>query len=189
MDNIMDFLRQPWPWYVGGVLIGLMVPLLLIYGNKRFGLSSSFRHICAAVIPAKMEFFNYDWKAYRWNLLLVAGIAIGGFVGATFLNNPAPIAISERTKADLTALGITDFSGYVPREIINWDNLFTLPGFILIVIGGFLIGFGTRYADGCTSGHSITGLSMLSWPSLVATVCFMVGGILMTHFILPYILQ
>jgi uncharacterized membrane protein YedE/YeeE len=59
----------------------------------------------------------------------------------------------------------------------------------MIVVGGFLVGFGTRYAGGCTSGHAIMGLSNLQWPSLVATISFMVGGFIMANLILPFILK
>jgi uncharacterized membrane protein YedE/YeeE len=185
----MNILTQPWPWYVSGPLIGLMVPALLIIGNKAFGISSSLRHICAACIPTRSNFFKYNWKSESWNLMLALGIVLGGLVAGYFLQNPNPIQISENTIADLNAMGIKNYSGFIPEDIFNFHSLLTLRGFILMVVGGFLVGFGTRYANGCTSGHTIMGLSNLQWPSLVASICFFAGGVIMTWFILPWIMS
>lgn len=186
---MLEWLQQPWPWYVAGPLIGLMVPLLLIVGNKTFGISSSMRHICAIAIPGKIPYFRYDWKKEAWNLFFVAGILIGGFVAAQWLSNPDPVIVNPRLSEDLAAYGVSDYHGVVPPELFSWSGLFTLRGLIMMVGGGFLVGFGTRYAGGCTSGHSIMGLSNLQWPSLVATCCFMIGGFIMTWLILPFILR
>ena len=186
---MIEMIRGPWPWYVAGPLIGLTVPALLILGNKTFGISSSLRHICAACIPANIPFFKYDWKKEIWNLFFVTGIFVGGFLAVQLLGNPAPIVVNEQLQAELSSYGITDYSGLVPSQLFNWSSLLTLKGFIMMVFGGFMIGFGTRYAGGCTSGHAIMGLSTLQWPSLVATCCFMAGGFLMANLILPYILN
>ncbi|MGZ3767069.1 MAG: YeeE/YedE family protein [Mucilaginibacter sp.] len=185
----MEIIKQPWPWYIAGPLIGLMIPALLILGNKPFGISSSLKHICAVCIPAKIPFFNYDWKKESWNLFFVAGVVAGGFIATYFLSTPAPVQINPHTTALLQQQGVKDFSGLLPGDIFNFGQLFTLRGFIFIVVGGFLVGFGTRYADGCTSGHSIMGISSLQWPSMVATCCFMIGGFVMTWLILPYLLK
>lgn len=181
MENLIQWISQPWPWWVAGPMIGLTVPILLIIGNKSFGISSSLRHICAACMPAKIPFFSYDWKKETWNLMFVLGVTIGGFVAGVFLSNPDAIVVAEATQQDLAGLGITDYSKLMPAEIFNWENLFTLKGLLFFVIGGFMVGFGTRYAGGCTSGHAIMGISSLQWPSVVATIFFMVGGFLMTH--------
>lgn len=119
MNAFFDWVSQPWPWYVAGPLIGLTVPILLIIGNKTFGISSSLRHICAACIPARIPFFQYDWKRESWNLMFVTGILIGGFLAAFLLSNPENISISENTQADLTALGLSDFTMLMPVEIFN----------------------------------------------------------------------
>lgn len=185
----MDLINQPWPWYIAGPLIGLMVPALLLLGNKSFGISSTLRHVCAACIPANITFFRYDWKKESWNLFFAAGIIIGGFIATYLLSTPEPVNINPDTTTLLQQQGVKDFSGLLPQDIFSFSQLFTLRGFIFIVIGGFLVGFGTRYAGGCTSGHSIMGISSLQWPSLVATCCFMAGGFIMTWFILPYLLQ
>ncbi|SKB74229.1 YeeE/YedE family protein [Daejeonella lutea] len=184
-----ELLHGPWPWYIAGPLIGLTVPALLILGNKSFGISSSLSHICAACFPANVSFFKYDWKKEAWNLFFVLGILIGGLLAANFLSNPDPVSINPKLATELSDYGIVNYSKVVPAEVVNWNSLFTLKGFIMIVLGGFLIGFGTRYAGGCTSGHSIMGLSTLQWPSLVATCCFMIGGFIMANLILPLILS
>lgn len=184
---MFELLCQPWSWYIAGPLIGLIVPTLLILGNKSFGVSANLRHICAACIPAKVPFFQYDWKKEIWNLIFVLGIFLGGIIAIVF-QNPNSISIHPDLQYDLRQYGISDFEHLLPQELFSWDALFTLRGFVLMVIGGFLIGFGTRYGGGCTSGHAIMGLSDLQIPSLVATISFMIGGFLMTHLLLPYIL-
>jgi uncharacterized protein len=189
MENMLEWIKQPWPWYVAGPLIGLTVPALLILGNKTFGISSSLRHICAACFPAGISFFTYNWRKESWNLVFVLGVFIGGFLAATFLADESIIVISEATKADLQELGIQNFSTLMPADIFNWGNLTNAKGLIFFVLGGFLVGFGTRYAGGCTSGHSIMGISNLQWPSLVATIFFMLGGFFMTHLIMPYLFK
>lgn len=186
---MLEIIKEPWPWYVAGPLIGLTVPALLIMGNKSFGISSSLRHICAACVPANVNFFKYNWKKEAWNLFFVLGIFFGGLITSQFLVNPNEITVNPDLKEELAGYGITDYSNLVPVQLMNFESLLTLRGFILMVVGGFLVGFGTRYAGGCTSGHAIMGLSNLQWPSLVATVCFMIGGFLMANFILPIILS
>lgn len=184
-----EWLKQPWPWYVAGPLIGLTVPLLLLLGNKSFGISSSLRHVCAACAPANIPFFKYDWKKEIWNLFFVAGILIGGILTAQFLADPEPVKVNSKLAAEMNGYGITNYAGLVPADIFSWPELLTARGIIMMVGGGFLVGFGTRYAGGCTSGHAIMGLSNLQWPSLVATCCFMAGGFIMANLILPYILK
>jgi uncharacterized membrane protein YedE/YeeE len=185
---MLETIQKPWPWYIAGPLIGLMVPLLLLLGNKTFGISSSLRHICAACFPANISFFKYNWKKEAWNLFFVGGILLGGFVAANLLANPDPMQVNPKLATELQQYGVNNYSGLVPVELFNWQQLLTAKGFILMVIGGLLVGFGTRYAGGCTSGHAIMGLSNLQWPSLVATCCFMAGGFLMANVFLPFIL-
>lgn len=184
-----EFLKQPWPWYIAGPLIGLTVPALLILGNKSFGISSSLRHICASCFPANIPFFTYDWKKEVWNLVFVFGIFLGGAIAINFLPNPNPIEINPKLASELAGYGITNYDHLVPTDVMSWASLLTLRGFLLMIIGGFLVGFGTRYAGGCTSGHAIMGLSNLQWPSLIATMSFMVGGLIMANLILPHILS
>lgn len=186
---MIELLKHPWPWYISGPLIGLMVPVLLIIGNKSFGLSASLRHICAVCIPAKIPFFKYDWKRESWNLLFAAGILIGGFIAGALLPDTRPIQVNPALIRELSRFGITDFHALVPAQLFNWRALFTIRGLILMIAGGFLVGFGTRYAGGCTSGHAIMGLSNLQAPSLIATVSFMAGGFIMANLLLPYILK
>jgi uncharacterized membrane protein YedE/YeeE len=187
--TISEWFHAPWPWYVAGPLIGLIVPLLLMLGNKAFGISSSLRHICAACFPANISFFKYNWKKEIWNLFFVTGIILGGIIAAAWLNNPDPVDLNPSLVSFLNRHGISDFKHLVPIELFNWGDLFSVQGFILMVVGGFLVGFGTRYAGGCTSGHSIMGLSNLQWPSLVATICFMLGGFFTANLLIPLILK
>jgi len=184
---MIDFISQPWPWYVAGPLIGIVVPALFLIGGKQFGLSENLRHVCA-MLPGKVEFFNYDWKNGAWNLTLIVGIIIGGWIGSTLLGNPDPVAISDATKSDLALLGITRFDGLLPTEIFSWEGLASVRGLLMIVLGGFLVGFGARYAGGCTSGHAISGLADLQLPSLVAVIGFFAGGLIATFLLLPIIL-
>ncbi|HEY1018976.1 MAG TPA: YeeE/YedE thiosulfate transporter family protein [Sediminibacterium sp.] len=186
---MLEWIQQPWPWYVAGPLIGLLVPVLLLIGNKSLGISSSLRHICAACLPAGIPFFKYNWKKEAWNLFFVAGVLGGGYLAATFLTQPDPVIVNEKLLQELQGYGITNHDNLIPSELFNWPALLTLKGLLLMVAGGFLVGFGTRYAGGCTSGHSIMGMSNLQFSSLIATICFMAGGFIMANLILPLILQ
>jgi uncharacterized membrane protein YedE/YeeE len=186
---MIKLLTQPWTWYVAGTLIGLIVPALLILGNKQFGISANLRHVCAACFPANIPFFKYNWKKEAWNLFFVAGIMLGGSIAAKYLSDPSAIEVHPALATELHKYGINDYSGLLPNEIFSWKGLATARGLILLIAGGFLVGFGTRYAGGCTSGHSIMGLSALQLPSLIATICFMIGGFIMANLILPFILS
>lgn len=182
-------LTASWPWYVAGPLIGLFVPLLLLLTGKGFGVSSSLKHTCAATLPGTAEYFRYNWtRDGLWNLIFVAGILLGGLLAVQFLGGGGPPGISTATKTDLQALGLSDFSGLVPPELFSWATLATLPGLTILVLGGFLVGFGARYAGGCTSGHAITGLATFQVPSLIAVVGFFVGGLFTTYVLLPLVL-
>lgn len=185
---MIELLQHPWPWWAAGILIGLTVPALLILGNKHFGISSSMRHICAACFPAGIPFFQYNWKREAWNLFFVGGIFVGAVIAAIFLADPNPVVVNPELARSLSEVGVTNYSHLVPVDLFNWGSLLTLRGFILMVVGGFLVGFGTRYGGGCTSGHAIMGLSNLQLPSLIATICFMGGGFLMANLIIPFIL-
>ena len=150
-----ESLPQPWPWYIAGPLIGLTAPALLILSGKTFGISSSFRHLCSILSPgSKLAYLREnDWRAESWNLQFVVGIILGGFLAGHLLSG-----------------------GAIP---LLPPHYYTETGIVKLLLGGVLVGFGTRYADGCTSGHSLTGISNLGWPSLVATICFFAGGLLM----------
>lgn len=187
---MIEWLSQPWPWYAAGPLIGLTVTLLLVFGAKAFGISSSLQHICAATVPGKSPVLRYDWRRTGlWNLAFVLGVVLGGAVAGSWLENPAPIAIAEATRQDLAELGVAAGPGLVPAELYSFSGLATPAGFVVLVVGGFLVGFGTRYADGCTSGHGVTGLANLQLPSLVAVLGFFAGGLIATHLLLPLVLR
>jgi uncharacterized membrane protein YedE/YeeE len=178
---------HPLPWWAAGPLIGLVVPALLIIGNKPFGISSNFRHICAAVAPCGLEFFGHDRRRLGlWNLTFFAGVFAGAGVAAYLA--PPPVHIASATIDALRALGVHDFSGLAPHDIFSFAALLSLRGFLCIVVGGFLVGFGTAYAGGCTSGHAIAGLADLQPASFVAVCGFFAGGLTTTYLILPRIL-
>lgn len=187
MNELLDFLRSPWPWYVGGPLIGLTVPLLLWLGNKSFGISSNLRHGCAILLPggAKPKFFQYDWRKERWNLTFALGLVLGGFLAGVVFANPEPVALSAAGTQTMQDLGVQVRPGLVPAELLDLSR----PGvWALLALSGLLVGFGTRYGGGCTSGHAITGLSTLQVPSLIATASFFIGGILSANVLLPLLL-
>lgn len=186
---MLELLKHPWPWYIAGFLIGLIVPALLIIGNKHFGISANFRHACAICFPAKLPFFQYNWKKESWNLFFVAGILAGAYIADRWLHNPQPVLVNAWLMTELQHYGITDTSQMVPVQLFSLKSLLTVRGLVMLAGGGFLVGFGSRYAGGCTSGHAIMGLSTLQWPSLVATAMFMAGGFTMANLVLPWILR
>ena len=190
MQNLVDTISQPWPWYVAGPLIALVMFGLIYFGNS-FGMSANFRNLCSVLGAGKScEFFDFDWRKQRWNLVFVVGTILGGVIASQFLMDSSEIAISEQTKAELVALGMTDAGqGMMPESLFNFESLLTVKGLIFIVLGGFLVGFGTRYAGGCTSGHAISGLSDLQPASLLAVIGFFAGGLLMTWLILPTLIS
>lgn len=186
MSDLLQLIKEPWPWYVAGPAISLIMFSLLIFG-KRLGISSNLRTLCSILGAGKnCEFFDFDWKSQRWNLTFALGMIIGGAIAGTFLSNGEAVEISTETKNDLIQLGISLPKGeLVPMELFSWEALLTLKGIVMLVVGGFLIGFGTRYANGCTSGHAISGLSNLQLPSLIAVVGFFIGGLFVTYVVLP----
>ncbi len=186
---MLEWLREPWPWYIGGPLLGLMVPMLLFLGNKHFGISTSFKHICAAVFPKlKADYFKYEWKKGIWSLVLVSGMIVGAAIAVLFLDGDAGPELSRKATQMFITWGITDFSRLQPAQIFALSSVLSVENLILLIGGCFLVGFGTRYGNGCTSGHAIMGLSLLSFGSLVATVGFFAGGLLFSNFVLPSIL-
>ncbi len=184
----MDSFSSFWPWYITGPLIGLYVPVFYLLLNRHFGISSTFRDICAACLRPGVPYFQYNWKEHRWRLVFVAGIAIGAFLARGTLAIPAEGQISAHTLSVLSTLGVRDFSSLVPADLFSWRSVITLRGLLLTVGGGFLIGFGTRYAGGCTAGHSIHGIATLQPASAIATLCFFAGGLFATDVLLPHIL-
>lgn len=187
-NNVMllEYIKQPWPWYISGPLIALVMYLLLKQG-KDFGMSNNLRTMCTVLGAGKTSaFFRFDWKTQSWNLLVVLGTAIGGFIAHNFLSDGTASQINSKSVADLKELGIIDhLQGYLPESIFIFDG--SLFQFLLLSIGGVLIGFGTRYAGGCSSGHAISGLSNFQLPSLIAVIGFFLGGIIMVHFLFPLI--
>ena len=184
---MIEFLSQPWPWYLGGLGIALVIFLLLIQG-RIFGVSSSLETLCTIGGAGRTaEYFRVDWKQRSWLLIFLAGSVIGGFIASGVLSNPDPIDISTATIEDLSGLGIHFDGNFLPESLFNWSNLLTLNGFLLMIGGGLLVGFGSRYAGGCTSGHAISGIADLQLPSMVATIGFFIGGLIAVHLLFPFI--
>ncbi|MXV38255.1 YeeE/YedE family protein [Flavobacteriaceae bacterium Ap0902] len=184
----MEWILKPWPWYIGGPLIALTMFVLLWVG-KTFGMSSNLRTLCSIGGAGKMsDFFRFDWKSQRWNLLVMVGVGIGGFIASNFLSHDQAPDLNPDTIAQLQKYGI-DSAGetYLPTELYGMDAFSEPSTLLLLLIGGFLVGFGARYAGGCTSGHSISGISNLQLPSLIATIGFFIGGLIMVHLIFPFI--
>jgi uncharacterized membrane protein YedE/YeeE len=184
----MEWIYEPWPWYVSGAMIAFIMFLLIMVG-KRFGMSSNLRTICTICGAGnKANFFKFDWKAQRWNLVVVAGAIIGGYIGSHWLSNDIAVDINPDTVQDLNELGFSSAGNdYMPTELFEIEALSDPKILAALIIGGFLVGFGTRYAGGCTSGHAISGLSNLQLPSLIAVIGFFIGGLTMIHFIFPLI--
>lgn len=184
----MEWITQPWPWYTSGLVIAFIMVLLIFFG-KSFGFSSNLRTMCSMAGAGKaVSFFKFDWKKQSWNLLFVVGSVIGGYIANTWLNDGSVVEISQATINDLAALGIAAPVGIQPTEIFSWEFASSAKGLIFLIFGGFLVGFGARWAGGCTSGHAISGLSDLQVPSLIAVVGFFIGGLVMTHFLLPFLI-
>lgn len=185
----MQILLQPFPWYVAGPLIAVNLFLLLYFG-QRFGISTGLKTTCAALgAGSKIPFFNYDWKKEDWLLIYTLGTIIGGFVAFHFLHAGDAVIVSDKTKTALDNLGIAANQSFEPAELFSVEHIFTLKGIGILLGGGLLIGFGTRWANGCTSGHAISGLSDLQLPSLVAVIGFFIGGLVMTHLLIPIIFK
>ena len=184
----MESILNPWPWYVSGPLIALIM-FVLIYMGKTFGMSSNLRTFCSiAGAGRNTKFFDFDWKSQRWNLMVVLGAVIGGFIAHFLLSTTTDIDLNPDTVQSLSEMGFDDAGKtLLPSELYSWEALISLKSLSILLIGGFLVGFGTRYAGGCTSGHAITGLSSLQLPSLIAVIGFFIGGLIMIHILFPLI--
>lgn len=184
----MDLLLNPWPWYISGPLLALVM-MLLVYFGKTFGMSSNLRTMCTILGAGKFsDFFKFDWKTQSWNLMVVIGAILGGYIAANFLSNDVVTSLNPKTISELSALGFNNAgANLVPDELFGFESTLSIKSILILIIGGLLVGFGTRYAGGCTSGHAITGLSSLQKPSLIAVIGFFIGGLIMTNLLLPLI--
>lgn len=183
---MIELLSRPWPWYISGPLLGLMVPLLLLSSNKHFGVSSSFRHVCAAAFPKlRISYLRYNWKDESWSLVMMLGVIAGAAVAVLVLGGNRMPAISAGARDMFRAWGLSDFSTLQPAEVFAVSRFADPRNLIMLLGGGFLVGFGTRYGGGCTSGHAVMGMSLLSLGSLVATVSFFLGGLIVSNLVVP----
>ena len=189
MEDVLVRLRGPWPWWVVGPLVGAMVPLCLLLLNRHFGLSSSLRHICAAAAPGKPPYLRYDWRKERWSLAMVLGLVLGGWIAARFLAPDPTPQLSAGARALFASWGLGEAQGYLPAALFSTRALLEPGNLLLIAGGGFLVGFGARWANGCTSGHAIMGMSLRSKASLLATLAFFAGGLLGSWLLLPLVLR
>ena len=185
-----DVIVGPWPWYVSGPLLGLMVPILLLLGNKNFGISSTLRHMCSAALPVKADYFTSDdWRAGAWNLVLALGVIAGGAIAVLFLGGDRAPAVTPAAVELFRSWDVAAPTALQPAEIYAFPGLFSVRALVSLVLGGFLVGFGTRYANGCTSGHAIMGLSLLNVGSLVATLGFFAGGVIVSNLVVPWVMS
>lgn len=183
-----EIITQTWSWWFSGAMIASIMFFLLYFGQS-FGFSSNLRTICAAAgLGKKTKFFDFNWKAQLWNIVFLLGSIIGGYIASNYLSTGGPVEISASTIEDLRKMGIAAPTSLQPNELFSWEAIFSLKGFLILALGGLMVGFGSRYAGGCTSGHAISGLSNLQLPSLIAVIGFFIGGLLMTHLIMPFIL-
>ena len=184
----MDFINQTWSWYISGFLIGLVM-LILIYFGKTFGMSSNLRSLCSMAGADRFsDFFKFDYKSQNWNLVVILGAMLGGFIAVHYMSDATNVDLNPITIKELAQLGFDAPNGKLAPSNMFGNGAFQSPKMIFIlIVGGFLIGFGSRYAGGCTSGHAIQGLSNLQLPSLKAVIGFFIGGLLMAHFIFPLI--
>ena len=178
----------PWPWYVSGPLLGLLVPILLVLGNKNFCISSTLRHICAAVLPLKAGYFRYDWREEAWNLVLALGVVAGAVLSVVALGGDRAPEVTPAALELFESWGVAAPTAMQPAEIYSFPGALSLRALVSLILGGFLVGFGTRYANGCTSGHAIMGLSILNPGSLVATLGFFAGGVIVSNLVLPLVM-
>lgn len=166
-----------------------MCMYLMFFFGKKFGVSSNLETVCAIGGAGRwVDFFKFDWRKNTWNLVFVLGLIIGGFISDAWLTPDSTVAINPKTVQDLAEIGIQNAgSDYLPDEIFSIEAMLTPKGFAILLIAGLLVGFGSRYAGGCTSGHGIVGLSSLSMESFIAVGGFFIGGLIMTWLILPYL--
>jgi uncharacterized membrane protein YedE/YeeE len=153
----------PMHWAAAGAVIAAVTLTLLLVGNKRLGLSTGFEDICSLALPQAYFRRSAVLSGRSWRLPMLAGLVLGGFLSAATSGGWAPT----------WDLGIFD-------ERIGLGHAGKLAW---MFAGGLFIGFGTRLAGGCTSGHGIFGVSNFERPSLLSTISFMAGGILTTQLV------
>ena len=154
---------EPLHWAIAGAAIGAITLVLMFGLNTRLGISTGFEDVCSLLLRAPYFRRPSLLASRNWRLPFTAGLVLGGFVSAVLSGGWQPT----------WDLGLFDAHvGFGPAGKMAW-----------MFIGGLFIGFGTRLAGGCTSGHGIFGLSNFEWPSLVSTVSFMAAGAGATHVI------
>ena len=188
----MEIIYQSWPWYVGGSAISVIM-FLLIFSGKEFGFSENLRIIISMLGGGKYsKFFDIDWKQRLWNLTFLFGTLLGGWIAYTFMRSDEPMQLSASFLNTLDSWGLAQDvkpGELIPTSLINFSQLGSIAGIVIMILGGFFVGFGARYAGGCTSGHAISGLSNLQWPSLIAVIGFFIGGLFVSNILYPWLLN
>lgn len=153
------FPAEPWPWWMGGLVIGALVPLLYYFLNTALGVSTGFGNFAKLLFP-KTTLSWLNSKSFssvvNHRFYMMMGMLIGAFSAGRVMG--LPVVTIE--------MGV--FSETLQWPI--WGNV------LWFLMGGFLLGLGARIAGGCTSGHSIHGLANFQLSSLVATICFLIFG-------------
>jgi uncharacterized membrane protein YedE/YeeE len=148
---------------VAGAAIAAVTLALLYLANRRLGISTGFEDLCSLALPLPYFRRSTLLAARGWRLPFVGGLVLGGVLSAALGGGWSPT----------WALGMFDTTiGWGPAGKVAW-----------MFVGGLFIGFGTRLAGGCTSGHGIFGLSNFERPSLVSTLSFMLGGLVTTQLV------
>src|SRR5690606_22981661 len=120
----MEWILAPWPWYVSGPLIALTM-FSLLYVSKNFGMSSNLRTLCTICGAGKTsEFFRFDWKSQRWNLIVMLGAILGGFFASHFLSDNQIPDLNPKTIEMLHVSGFESAgNAYVPSELFGKEAL------------------------------------------------------------------
>jgi uncharacterized protein len=190
MQSLQSALLGPWPWYVSGPLIALVMTTLIFLG-RNFGMSSNLRTLCAISGAGKCaDFFRFRWRDQLWNLVFAAGAMAGGWLMQQWGSTAASVTLNPQVTSQLTQLGVDVTDGWGPQMLFGTSQAWPgMAGLATLIVGGFLIGFGSRWAGGCTSGHAISGLSDRQRGSLIAVIGFFIGGVVMTWWVFPIWMQ
>lgn len=167
-------MMERWSPYVVGAAIGVLSWLTFLLSDSPLGASTSYARTAGMIEKLlrgqsilKKEYWQKYTPEVEWQWMLVFGAAVGGLIS--------------------TALAGTFPFGWVPS---NWAHAFgdgVSVRLVVAFVGGILMGIGSRWAGGCTSGHGISGTLQLVATSWIAVVCFFVGGIASAMFLFSVI--
>ncbi len=161
----MRLTDKSWSPYITGVIIGLLqIPAFLLI-ETALGTSSSYVTMAAHLASyfdsavARYDYLaKHMWGAKNlWQLAMVVGIVIGAFLSSRL----SGIGRAAMSPVWTRAVGVSTFGARAPMAFA----------------GGFIMVFGARIADGCTTGHGISGIAQLSVGSTVAVASMFAGAI------------